>query len=497
MLNVLLALLPLISIMFMIFVLKKSSIFTGIVACILTAAIALSPVFNSNIHKLTEPIIKSALTTSVIAYIFFFGIFLFHLMDRAGAINGIASSITKATNDKIYQILILALGLSPLLESVSGFGLAVIVIAPLLIALGFSPMKSSLIALISLCIIPWGTLAMGTIIGATLGNVHLDKMGMGSALMCIPIYVYYAILVVYIGVGFSALKKRIFTIVFVGFLLGASVWLCNRFVSVELAGLFGSLTVISVIFFIIKQSNRTYGTSKSEKELNNIKNITPYLLLIVLLFTSRIVTPLKNYLSSSFTLTIEKYHFELSILYSPGFFLFIVCIFTIFLYRLHLSVIRDSVISTFRKCYPVIITTFLYVVVSEIMSEAKMIQLLSSLAAQTFGQLYLFISPLVGATGGFLTGSNTASNTMFIRLQTETALQIGMSPILVACSQNVSSSLMTMVNPSRVALSCSVCKISTHENEVQKKMFFVGIGTLALILIELLLLFIFQQIMLG
>ncbi|WP_025115228.1 L-lactate permease [Lysinibacillus fusiformis] len=492
MLKFLLALLPLISIMFMIFVLKKSSIFTGIVACFLTAAIALSPFFHSSIFDLTEPIIKSSLTTSVIAYILFFGIFLFHLMDKAGAIDGIASSITKATDDKIFQILILALGLSPLIESVSGFGLAVIVIAPLLIALGFSPMKSSLIALISLCIIPWGTLAMGTIIGATLGNVDLDKMGMGSALMCIPIYLYYALLVVYIGVGFSALKKRLVTVLFIGFLLGASVWVCNRFVSVELAGLFGSLTVISVIFLMIKKRNITHGTSSQEKESNTIKNITPYLLLIVLLFISRIIIPIKNYLSGTFLLTIEKYNFELSILYSPGFFLCIVCIFTIFFFRLPVSEISESIIATFKKCYPVIITTFLYVVVSEIMSEAKMIQLLSLLAAQSFGQFYVFVSPLIGAIGGFLTGSNTASNSMFIRLQTETALHIGMSPILVACSQNVSSSLMTMVNPSRVALSCSVCKISTNENEIQKSILFVGLGTLTIILIELFLFFIFR-----
>jgi len=169
-----------------------------------------------------------------------------------------------------------------------------------------------------------------------------------------------------------------------------------------------------------------------------------------------------------------------------------VCIFTIFFYRLQVLEISESIISTFKKCYPVIITTFLYVVVSEIMSEAKMIQLLSLLAAQSFGQFYVFVSPLIGAIGGFLTGSNTASNTMFIRLQTETALHIGMSPILVACSQNVSSSLMTMVNPSRVALSCSVCKISTDENEIQKKILFVGLGTLTIILIELFLFFIFR-----
>jgi len=205
------------------------------------------------------------------------------------------------------------------------------------------------------------------------------------------------------------------------------------------------------------------------------------------------IVPFKDFLTNTFTLTIEKYNFQLAFLYSPGFFLIIVCIFTILFYRLKKLEIKDSIYSTIQKCWPVIVTTFLYVVVSEIMSEAKMIQLLSSVAARSFGEFYIFIAPLIGATGGFLTGSNTASNTMFIRLQTETALQIGMSPTLIACSQNVSSSLMTMVNPSRVALSCSVCKINNSENEIQKKVALVGLGTISIILIELLILYFFHD----
>lgn len=74
---------------------------------------------------------------------------------------------------------------------------------------------------------------------------------------------------------------------------------------------------------------------------------------------------------------------------------------------------------------------------------------------------------------------------MFIRLQTETAQAIGISTIITACAQNVSSSLMTMVNPSRVTLSCSVTNVSHHENAIQKKIAFVGMGTLAIILMEI------------
>lgn len=487
MLKVVLALLPLVSILFMIFILKKSSIFTGIFVCILTTMIATSPVFHTSIALLPKPFIKSFLTTLPVIYILFFGILLYQLMEKSGSIQKIASSIATSTDNRIDQVLLLALGLSPLIESVSGFGLAVIVIAPILMALGFNSLQSSFIALISLCIIPWGTLAMGTIIGASLGNIPLEDLGVGSALMCIPIYMYFAFLVTYIGVGKEAMQKKKLRILSIGFILGLSVWICNRFISVELAGLVGSLTVMASIFIMISLQNR----NKQYYSNNFIKNISPYLLLIALLFASRTINPIKDFLTSLLTVTIKSYHFQLPFLYSPGFFLFIVCLFTCSLFRLSKSSIFDSIKLTINKCYPVLLTTFLYIVVSEMMAEAKMIQLLSVTAANTFGSLFVFITPLIGATGGFLTGSNTASNTMFIRLQTETAAHIGLSPTILACIQNVSSSFMTMVNPSRVALSCSVCKISTLENTIQRKVALVGLSTLAIIFLEIIFLSLF------
>lgn len=157
MLKVVLALFPLVSILFMIFILKKSSIFTGIFACLLTTVIATSPVFHLNIALLPKPFINSFLITLPVTYVLFFGILLYHLMEKSGSIQKIASSIATSTDNRIDQVLLLALGLSPLIESVSGFGLAVIVIAPILMALGFNSLQSSFIALISLCIIPWGT----------------------------------------------------------------------------------------------------------------------------------------------------------------------------------------------------------------------------------------------------------------------------------------------------------------------------------------------------
>lgn len=490
MLKILLSFLPILLILVMIFFMKKSSIMTGFVTCFFTAFISTLPIFNVKFVQLLDPIIKSSLTTSTIVYILFFGIFLFHLMEKAGAIEGISSTIASSTNDKIYQVLILALGLSPLVEAVSGFGLAVIVIAPILLALGFSGVQSTLISLISLCIIPWGTLAMGTIVGATLGNVPLREMGLGSSLMCVPLFIYFALLVSYVAVGWQEVMRRIPEIFFIGGTLGGSVLVCNKFISVELAGLFGSLLVIMVIFILIKLRNVTSTKEIEVKNVNKNKSsflfhIAPYLFLIVTLFASRVLSPIQEVLTRVLNLDLPEYNFKLSVLYSPGFFLILSCFFAAFIFKINKSDTLESVILTVKKCNPVILTTFLFVTVSEIMAEANMIGILSSLAAQVFGEFFVFITPFIGAMGGFLTGSNTASNTMFIRLQTQTAIQVGLPPVLLASVQNVSSSLMTMVNPSRVALATSVCKIQYKENEILKKMVIIGAGTLVIITIEL------------
>lgn len=58
---------------------------------------------------------------------------------------------------------------------------------------------------------------------------------------------------------------------------------------------------------------------------------------------------------------------------------------------------------------------------------------------------FIVFSPVMGGLGGFLTGSNVASNAILINLQVEVTKQIGMSPELVASVQTASSAHMTMI----------------------------------------------------
>jgi lactate permease len=70
--------------------------------------------------------------------------------------------------------------------------------------------------------------------------------------------------------------------------------------------------------------------------------------------------------------------------------------------------------------------------------------------------------------GGALTGSNAASNALFMPLQIEAARSLGVSEGFVAAIQNVSGSHASMVAPQRVVLAATAVGIAGREGEVAR-----------------------------
>jgi lactate permease len=62
-----------------------------------------------------------------------------------------------------------------------------------------------------------------------------------------------------------------------------------------------------------------------------------------------------------------------------------------------------------------------------------------------FGGLYPLISPIIGGFGALVSGSHTVSNIMFMPLQFEAALLIGLPTVMIAMSQSIGASVGNMV----------------------------------------------------
>lgn len=496
--DIILALLPIVVIFLLLFVLKQSSVTAGIISFVVAAVIAaVTPYFSLNFTSLFDATIEGFLLTVIVAYVLLFGIWLFHLMNEAGLIQTIAAHISESTSDPARQALILVIAFSPLVESVSGFGIAVIVIAPILIALGFPRFKAAVLALVSLTAVPWGALSTGSVIGANLTGISIHSLGAGTALLSIPVFFYFTVITVFIVGGWKELRKKWFEIIAVSAALIIAIWFFSQYVSVELAGVFASLAALAVEMLFVRfaetKQKKTAVAAALENDVKDslLKALSPYLLLTAMLFLSRLVPFAKEWFHTHAVVQLERYAFELPLLYSPGFFLLITCLFAIVLFKLKMPLIRKSFSVTIKQWVPVNVSMFGFVAMAQVMAYSGMTNLLAETGADKLGSAFVLLSPIIGAIGGFLTGSNTGSNAMFIKLQVQTANLLNISPELVANSQNASAGHVTMASPSRVLLSAQVSNIGHEESNLLKMMAKIAGFALLLIIVEMLLISLF------
>jgi lactate permease len=87
-------------------------------------------------------------------------------------------------------------------------------------------------------------------------------------------------------------------------------------------------------------------------------------------------------------------------------------------------------------------------------------------AAVGLGKFYPLAAPAIGALGGALTGSNAASNALFMPLQVEAANSTGASKALVAAIQNVAGSHASLLAPQRVILAATATGLLGQEGRI-------------------------------
>ncbi|HET7627444.1 MAG TPA: L-lactate permease [Bacillales bacterium] len=465
-----LALLPLIAIFVFLFLLKQSPVRTGIFTyCLAIGIVVFSSAYALPVTGIMHATVKGALFTLIVAYVVFFGVLLFEIMERSGNLRKLAEILTASSQSKMTQMIILVTGISPLIESTSGFGTAFLVVAPILSALGFSKSKAAMLGLVSLMAVPWGALATGTFIGAKLGHLPLERLGVGSALLSLPVFVYFLTVAVWIAGGRQAVNQHWQKIALFSVIFGGSIVFFNRYVSVELAGALSALITTCLGLFFLK-ANRSL-----------LQVMSPYFFLTGTIVCTRLFDPIKKFLQSYAAIHLPNYDFAFAPLYAPGFWLFLTCAGSIVFFKLNRKDMRAAVIASFQKWRPFTIATIAFVSMAEVMTAAGMTRSIAEATATLFGPAYLLVAPFVAGLGGFLTASNTSANAIFMPFQVQTAKHVHIPPELLASVQNTGASHATMSSPSRILLAQSVCGLESSSNHLLLRM--IGITAGALILI--------------
>lgn len=99
------------------------------------------------------------------------------------------------------------------------------------------------------------------------------------------------------------------------------------------------------------------------------------------------------------------------------------------------------------------------VAMATVMDTSGMIGSIANTLVSVTGTGYIFIAPVIGALGTFVTGSDTNSNVLFGKLQTSAAAQLNIDPILLAAANTSGATGGKMISPQSIAIAVSATKM--------------------------------------
>ncbi|MDD5699923.1 MAG: L-lactate permease [Candidatus Nanoarchaeia archaeon] len=501
----LLALAPFILLLVLIVVKKIPAIKSMPFVWAVTVAITIG-IWKVSFRHLSASFLKAIFTTTEIMLIIFGAVLLIEVLRQKKQVATIHNLLSSISPDARVQAIIIAWFFGALIEGISGFGTPAALAAPILVSLGFSPALSVVLSLIGNAS-PDSFGAAGTpiLLGLSplnLSSAEIMKITNTTALFHSIAAFAALVIITYIVISGLGQKKRFLSLIktlpFIFFSWLAFVipyCLAARFIGPELpsiaGGLIGLIVVSIAAHYKFLTPKEEIGFKNHAKKMPNFKEIAksilPYILIIIFLGVTRIVPWVNTKLSLisvSFTNIFgTEASYSFLPFYTPSFYFILAVLVCLVLYKSTKKDISVSLKNSFNTVkFPFIALLFTIAFVQLLMISsynASSLPGIPELLAQSISSVsknaYILISPFIGGLGGFISGSNTASNLLFGLIQSETAKAIGLSIILVLSLQVAGGAAGNMISIHNVIAANSVVGLKNSEGKIIRKLIFASL----------------------
>ncbi len=410
-----------------------------------TLGVALAGALALGASDLVGPLIGGLGTSGRVLFVLLGGLLLYNLLAAGGAVEEVSRFLGRLEPDPVALAAGVVVGVAPFFESVTGFGVAVVISAPILLAAGFSPLKAAVLASWGQCAVPWGALGVGTVIGADLAGMGFDDLSDASALLSVPLFPVYGVAAVALAGGWSGLRRHAFEGVLLGLAAGMGTLATSLYLVPELSGAVGGLAATAL--FLARRWRRALGVP--------VRALLPYAFLLVLLVAV-------NAAGDPGPVALVG-----PVLDGPGLPLLASSAFAAVLFGVGGRRLGEAVRGTGRQWLPTAGAVLTFVLAGAVVADGGAAGVLAE-QARRFGGLYPAVLPVLGAFGGALAGSNAASNALFMPLQVEAARGLGIPETLAAASQNVSGSHASLLAPQRIVLAATATGLVGREGEITR-----------------------------
>ncbi|MBN2539931.1 MAG: L-lactate permease [Bacilli bacterium] len=439
-----------------------------------------------------------------ILIILFGAIFMMYTLKQSGAIDRINKGFNTLTTDMRIQAILIAYLFGAIIEGVSGFGTPAVVVAPLLVALGFNPISAAVLSLISDSV-PVSFGAVGTPIQVGLGNItssteFFNQIAVYITSMEFLAGVFMPTIVVYVLMLFFGKNntKRDYLEILpwtlsIGLVYSLMSYLTAITLGYEFVSIIGPvatliLATLSIRFHILTPKNMWHKAKVETEEIKHsdmslIRAWAPYGVVILLLILSRTIIPIKEFfltfidLSYRDILGFDTIDSSLQLLYSPGFILILSALAAILIHRSKAKTIWTSTKSSLNTVKGAALALIPTLALVQIFSNSgingsdlvSMPVYLATFLGERLNGVWVMIAPFVGELGSFITGSATVSTLTFSPIQHQIALSYDLNPGLILGLQVMGGAAGNMICVHNVVSVSTVVKLEGQEGMIIKK----------------------------
>tara|TARA_Y100000310_G_scaffold340625_1_gene437114 strand:- start:2024 stop:3571 length:1548 start_codon:yes stop_codon:yes gene_type:complete len=492
----LLALIPFVILLFLIVLKRVPAIYAMPFTWLITLLIVLF-FWQIPIILTLASFIKGTFIAIEIMLIIFGAIFFIQILKEKNQIKNLQSSLAFISEDARIQAIIIAFLFGALIEGIAGFGTPAALAAPLLVSIGFTPLLAIVLSLIANST-PVSFGAAGTPILLGLGGLGFEKdvlleITKNTAIIhSIASFIIPIILVAL--VVFNLEKKDKFKKISETIPFAIFAWLSfiipylivAIFIGPELPAIiagFLSLIIIGTSAhygFLVPKNKIILKKSKKKLSLKKMTMVlSPYLIIIVLLTLSRIIQPLKEILISiplSWTNILNtNLNYTFLPFFTPSFYFFISALFCIFIFRANLKETSSAFLKSLNKIKTPLIALIFALALVQLLLISEIPLTLASSLSNLNKELFILLSPFIGALGSFITGSNTVSNLLFGSFQFETAKSLGLPIILILALQVVGGAIGNMIAIHNVLAAQATVGLKGQEGTIIRKTIIVSL----------------------
>jgi lactate permease len=489
-----LALLPILVILFLMVGLRWSATRAGAAGYLCGLAIAVL-FFGATPELLAYAHAKGLLFSLDVLLIIWSAFLLYRVVDEAGAIRNIGQALPRLTPDPVLQTLILGWVFASFLQGVGGFGVPVAVVSPLLVGLGLSPLAAVLAASLGHgWAVTFGSMGSSfqSLMAAT--GQPAEALSPPTALFLGLACPVIGLMVAHAAGGWNAIRRLFLPILVWGCVMGGVQYLVATAGAWNIGAFTGGLAGLAITPLLVRVVAKNQQPAANSQPLETHSPhqaldrslfiaLSGYAILIVLTLVIQLIPGVKSFFgqvilqvefpeirSALGYITPAGMGRKISLFGHTGSLLLYTSILAYLVYRscglYQPGSVRCILEGTVRRVMSSSVSIVSMICMALVMEHAGMTDALARGLAEGTRSIFPLFSPWIGAIGAFMTGSNTNSNVIFGALQMQTAQFLGFAVPVILAAQTAGAGLASVIAPAKVVVGTSTAGMAGKEGEV-------------------------------